>query len=154
MAELYGNWQAKRGDPVPFQPLERPLSDTKLGLVTTAGIYVKGRERPFHTERERREPTWGDPSYRTIPRDAPRVGIGASHLHINNEPLRRDINVVLPLDRAEEALGEGLIGGVAETHYSLMGYQLDTGEWEQRYLPEVAGRLLAEGVGAALITPV
>ena len=36
--------------------------------MTTAGISVEGLEPPFDAEREKREPMWGDPTYRRIPR--------------------------------------------------------------------------------------
>lgn len=154
LAELYRNLPVERVEPLPWAPLATPLSQSTLSLVTTAGIYVEGREPPFDTERERREPTWGDPSYRTIARDAPREGIGTSHLHVNNDFVRRDINVALPLDHAEDALADGIIGAVGGTHYSFMGYQPDTGEWERRYGPEVAERMRADGVDVALLTPI
>jgi D-proline reductase (dithiol) PrdB len=153
IAELYQRWPMERAEAVPFTPLPRPLSELKLGLVTTAGIYVEGEEPPFDADRERREPTWGDPTYRTIPRTAPREGIGASHLHVNNDPVQRDLNVVLPLDHAEEALAQGRIGDVAEKHFSLLGYQLDTTVWETKTCPEIASQLAAQGVEIALITP-
>jgi hypothetical protein len=48
----------------------------------------------------------------------------------------------------------GIVGAVAETNYSFMGYQPDTREWSETYGPEVARRLTAEGVDAVLLTPV
>lgn len=153
LAAMVQAWPAERLDPIPWAPLRARLGELKLALVTTAGVYVEGREPPFDAERERREPTWGDPSYRTIPHDVAREGIGASHLHVNNEFVRQDLNVALPLDHAEDALSDGLLGGLAETHYSFMGFQLDTGEWERRYAPEVAERMRSDGVDVALLTP-
>lgn len=154
IADTYRRWPAERLEPIPWTRLPEPLSELTLGLVTTAGLYVEDADRPFDAERERREPMWGDPSWRAIPREVAREGIGASHLHVNNAFVRRDINVALPLDPAEEAVAEGALGEVAETHYSLMGFQLDTTAWEQRYVPQVAERLQAEGTHVALITPV
>jgi D-proline reductase (dithiol) PrdB len=153
LADTYRAWPAERAETVPWAPLPAPLKQLTLAFVTTAGVYVEGREPPFDAERERREPTWGDPSFRTIPLDAPRQGIGASHLHVNNDFVRGDLNVAIPLDPALDAVADGRLGAVAQNHYSLMGYQLDTREWERRWVPEVAGRLRAEGVHAALITP-
>lgn len=154
IAELYRNWADEQPASVPFAPLQGPLADLTMALVTTAGVYVEGRDAPFDADRERREPSWGDPSYRLIPRDAPRSGIGASHLHVNNDFVRADLNVALPLDHAHDAVADGRLGDVASSHYSFMGYQPDTTEWEERYAPEVAERMRAEGVGVALLTPV
>jgi D-proline reductase (dithiol) PrdB len=143
----------EREEPIPWTPLAKPLNRCRLALVTTAGVYVQGREPPFDTEREEREPTWGDPSYRTIPRDTPQAKIGASHLHINNRDLLADVNIVLPLDRFRELEEAGEIGSLAPTHYSFMGFQLNTTEWRERYAPEVAERLRQEEVDAVFVTP-
>jgi D-proline reductase (dithiol) PrdB len=153
LAGLYQEWPMKRIEPVPFTPVSRPLSEIKLGLVTTAGVYVEGQDEGFDVDRERREPTWGDPSYREIPRSVERRGIGASHLHVNNDPVRRDLNVVLPLDHAESAVAVGQLGALADTHYSLLGYQLDMTTWETETAPRVAEGLVSQAVDAAVITP-
>jgi D-proline reductase (dithiol) PrdB len=153
IAAYYRNLPVQREAPVPWTPLARPLNRCRFALVTTAGIYVRGREPPFDTEREEREPAWGDPSHRTIPRDTPQAGIGACHLHINNRDLLADVNIVLPLDRFRELEEAGEIGSLAPTHYSFMGFQLNTTEWRERYAPEVAERLRQEEVDAVLLTP-
>ncbi len=153
IANYYRNLPVQREEPVPWTPLGKPLRECRLALVTTAGIYVKGSEPPFDTEREQREPTWGDPSYRRIPRDVRQEQIGASHLHINNRDILADVNIVLPLQRLSELESEGAIGALAQTNYSFMGYQMDTGEWRQRYGPEVAALMKDEAVDAVLLTP-
>jgi len=153
IAGYYQNLPVQREEPVPWTTLAKPLNRCRFALVTTAGIYVPGREPPFDTEREEREPMWGDPSYRTIPRDTPQEEIGASHLHINNRDLLADVNIVLPLDRFRELEEAGGIGSLAPTHYSFMGFQLNTMEWRERYAPEVAERLRQEEVDAVFLTP-
>jgi D-proline reductase (dithiol) PrdB len=154
LAAMYQNMPAEREEPVPWTPLAKPLNRCRFALVTTAGIYVPGREPPFDTEREEREPTWGDPSYRTIPRDTRQEEIGACHLHINNRDILADVNIVLPLDRFREMEEAGEIGTLAPTHYSFMGFQLNTAEWRERSAPEVAERLRQEEVDAVVLTPV
>ena len=51
-----------------WTPLEKPAGEATVALVTSAGIYLKASQEPFDVEREKREPTWGDPTYRVIPR--------------------------------------------------------------------------------------
>lgn len=55
--------------PIPWTPVPRPLAECKFGLVTSAGLYHQGVEPPFDLEREKQEPTWGDPTYRILPAD-------------------------------------------------------------------------------------
>jgi D-proline reductase (dithiol) PrdB len=121
--------------------------------VTTAGIYVKDVEQPYDAEREKREPMWGDPTYRRIPRDVRQDQIGASHLHINHRDLLEDLNTVLPVRRFAELEAEGVIGSLAATNYSFMGFQPNTTEWREHYGPEVAGLLKDEAVDAVLLAP-
>jgi len=154
LAAMYQNMPAQREEPIPWTPLAKPLNRCRFALVTTGGIYVPGREPPFDTEREEREPTWGDPSYRTIPRDTRQDEIGACHLHINNRDILADVNIVLPLERFRELEEAGEIGSLAPTHYSFMGFQLNTAEWRERYAPAAAERLRQEEVDVVLLTPV
>jgi D-proline reductase (dithiol) PrdB len=139
---------------VPWTPLAKPLSEARIALVTTAGINVRGLEPPFDYEREQTQPTWGDSTYRTLPRDLRQEQVQTGHLHINNEDIARDVNVAIPISRMLELEAQGVIGSLAPTNYSFMGYQPDTTEWRERYAPEVAGRMKAEAVDAVLLTPV
>ncbi len=153
IAAYYKNMTVQREDPVPFTPLGKPLDQCRFALVTTAGIYNKGKEPPFDTEREKREPMWGDPSFRRIPKDVSQEEIGACHLHTNNRDVLLDVNILLPVQRFLELESEGVIGSLAPTSYSFMGYQPDTTAWRQQYGPEAAVLMKDEAVDAVLLTP-
>jgi D-proline reductase (dithiol) PrdB len=142
--------------PIPWTPLSRPLAESRFGLITSGGLFHKGVEPPFDLEREKEEPTWGDPSYRTIPTDIQQRELGASHLHINTQWVLEDINVLLPIHRFQELVAEGRVGGLAGQAYSFMGYQgypPNTIAWQETYGPQVAEKLKAEGVDCVLLTP-
>ena len=153
IAAFYQTMVVHKADPIPWTPLARPLSECRVAALTTAGVYDKDREPPFDSEREQREPMWGDPTYRSISRDIRQGQIGASHLHINHRDLLADLNTVLPIHRLAQLEREGVIGSLAQTNYSFMGYQPNTTEWRERYGPEVAALLKDESVDAALIAP-
>ncbi len=142
--------------PIPWTSLPRSLSDCKFGLVTSGGLYHQSVEPPFDLARERQEPTWGDPTYRTLPTDIRQEEVEASHLHINTQSVLLDVNILLPIRRFQELAVEGRIGGLAKHAYSFMGYQgfpPDTIAWRETYGPQVAERLKAEEVGCVLLTP-
>lgn len=142
--------------PIPWAPLSRPVAESRFGLVTSGGLYHKLHEPPFDVERERREPTWGDPTFRTLPVNIQQDEIGASHLHINTSGVLADVNVLLPVHCFRELADEGRIGSLARQAYSFMGYQgipAATSEWRQVYGPEVARRLRAEETDCVLLTP-
>ena len=141
--------------PIPWTALSRPLSECKFGLVTSGGLYQSGVEAPFDLEREKGEPTWGDPTYRTIPTNIGQAEVGVSHLHINTRDILQDYNILLPIQRFQELEAEGVIGSLADQAYSFMGYQgypPDTRRWQEIFGPQVAEKLKAEGVDCVLIT--
>lgn len=141
--------------PIPFKPLGKPLAESRLSLVTTGGLYHRGHDVPFDQERERREPAWGDPSYRVLPTDMDLREVGVSHLHINPTDVLADVNILLPIERMKEMVAEGRVGSLAAKAYSFMGYQgfpADHSGWKERYGPEVLGALHAERVDGVLLT--
>lgn len=153
IAGFYQAMQVADPDGMPWTPLSKPVSECKFALVTSGGLYVKDEQQPFDLERERREPTWGDPTFREIPTGITPGQIGAAHLHLNTEDMEADFNIVLPIDRFRELADAGEIGGLASRHYSFMGYQENQQAWQDTYGPAVAQRMVEEEVDAALLTP-
>ena len=142
--------------PIPWTPLSRPLAECKFGLVTSGGLYPRGVEPPFDVEREKQEPTWGDPTYRRLPMDIRQEEVGASHLHLNLRDVLEDFNILLPLRHFQALAVEGRIGGLAKHAYSFMGYQgfpPDTTAWQNTYAPQLAEELKSEGVRGVLLVP-
>jgi D-proline reductase (dithiol) PrdB len=150
----YYKGMAIQKEEVPWTPLTKPLSQCRFSLLSTSGIYLKGKQPPFDLDRERREPLWGDPSYRAIPRDVRQEEIGVAHLHINTSDIEADMNIALPVHRFLELEEAGEIGSLAPTSYSVMGFQQSQDEWRERYGPEIANRMKEEGVDVAFLTPV
>jgi len=132
-------------DTAPFTPLTRPLSASRLAIVTTAGLHRRG------------DPAFGpgEQTYRVIPADTPAVDILQSHtsLGFDRVPIMRDLNVTFPVDRLRELVARGELGGAAPQHYSFMGAQRELRRNQEETGPEVGRRLRDEGVDAALITP-
>ena len=141
-------------DPIPWAPVSVPLSEAKVALLSTAGLSMRG-DAPFDMEGERRNPTRGDPSWRRIAADATSASVEVNHLHIDTGYIERDLNVALPLDRLRELVSDGSVGSMAESHYSIMGYQgNDTSVLEEQSAPEIAAAMRGEGVDLALLAPV
>ena len=156
LAAYYQMTDREPDHPIPWTPLSSPLAECKFGLVTSGGLVHKESEPPFDLERERREPTWGDPTYRIIPADIQKDRVSASHLHLNTSDVVKDLNILLPIHRFQELALERVVGGLASRAYSFMGYQdfpPDTAAWEEIYGPQVAREFKAEGVRCVLLTP-
>jgi D-proline reductase (dithiol) PrdB len=137
---------------IPWTPLNGPVSSRTFSLVTSAGISLKSQP-PFDMEREKREPFWGDPTLREIPRDTSQDLIAANHLHVDTSFALEDINVILPLERFSEFEREGIIGSLARTCFSIYGYQHDLSFLLNETLPRIAAKMHGEGVEAVVITP-
>jgi len=145
---------AARQEPgvIPFTPLGKPLRECTVALVSTAGV-ARTDDRPFDQDGERRDPWWGDPSFRAIPLGTTEKDVRLYHLHIDPRFGEADLDVVLPMRRLAELAGEGVVGRPAPTHYSVMGYILEPTELVQTTAPAIAERMRAERVDAAALVP-
>lgn len=141
-------------EPFVWAPLPKPIERCTVALLTSAGIYLKDTQQPFDVEREKREPTWGDPTYRVIPRDVRQDQIGHTHLHINGADILEDLNIALPIRAFSRLESEGAIGRLADEHYSFMGYQeRGAKSWQEVQGPELAARLKEQAVDVLLLAP-
>jgi D-proline reductase (dithiol) PrdB len=137
---------------IPWTPLSEPLLQTTISLVTSAGISLR-TDPPFDMEREKREPLWGDRSYRVIPRGTTEKDIDVNHLHINTHYIKQDINVILPLTRMAEFEQEGIIGRLAPSSYSFYGFQWQSTRFLEEAIKPISKKMKQEGVEAVLLTP-
>ncbi|MCP3985011.1 MAG: hypothetical protein GY723_11515 [bacterium] len=140
--------------PIPWTPVTKPLAQSKVALLSTSGLSMKG-DTPFDMEFERQNPTRGDSSWRRLRADATAAEIDANHLHIDTGYVERDLNVALPVDRLRELVAEGVVGASAPSHYSIMGFQgNDSSDLVEKSAPEIAEAMRSEEVDLALLTPV
>src|SRR5882724_11951771 len=132
-------------DDAPRATLGRPVADCTLAVVTSAGIHCRG-DRPFGRE---------DPSFRVIPSVAGAAELLQSHssLAFDKTAFSRDVNVVFPIDRLRERVAEGQIGRLGPHHYSVMGALPDVTIVRDETAPELAARLVGDGVDVVLLTP-
>jgi D-proline reductase (dithiol) PrdB len=137
---------------IPWTPLPKPLSECTVALISTGGIALK-TDRPFDQEGERRNPWWGDPSHRVIPRGSRTEDIRVYHMHIDPSSAEADMNCLLPLERLDELEKQGRVGHSSPSHYSFMGYLLNPRELLEKSIPAIIDRLRQEKVDLALFVP-
>ena len=146
-------WAARQhAGVIPFTTLAKPLSECTVALVSTAGI-ARNDDRPFDQEGERRNPWWGDPSFRVIPLGTTESDVRLYHMHIDPRFGQADLDVVLPMRRLTELAQEGVVGRPAAQHYSIMGYILEPDVLVTETAPAIAQRMRADGVDAAALAP-
>ncbi len=137
---------------IPWTPLSRPLEESTVALISSAGLALK-TDRPFDQEGERRNPWWGDPSYRILPRGATSGDVKLYHLHIHPRVAEQDLNTVLPLQRLLELGERGEIGRSAANHYSFMGYILQPQVLLQESTPAMIRHMKRDGVNVVVLVP-
>lgn len=128
---------------LPFVRPPKPLSESRLALVTTGGVHVPGDER-FDID----DPL-GDPSYREVPSDADEL----TWTHAYYRPDATDLDAVFPLWTLRGLAAEGVVGELNRRHFSFMGAIRDPEPLRTGTAPEVAKKLLQDGVDAVLLTP-
>jgi D-proline reductase (dithiol) PrdB len=137
---------------IPWTPLRKPLARSRIALVSSAGVALKS-DAPFDQERERKNPWWGDPSFRVVPHGTKAADVRLYHMHIDTRFGEEDLEVVLPAQRLAELARDGVVGSAARSHYSIMGYILRPRELEEVTAPAIASRMKEEGVDAAVLVP-
>jgi len=133
----------------PGARLEKPVSEARVAIVTTAALF-RPDQSPFDTSIR-----GGDYSYRVIPADADLSALKIGHRSdaFDIRGIASDKNLALPLDRLKSLATEGLIGTVAPRHFSFMGSIAAPGRLIAQTAPEVTGLLLEDHVDAVLLTP-
>ena len=130
-------------DPAFVTPVE--LADAKVAIVTSAALH-RAEDDAF---------TQGDVSFREIPRGARDLVLGHWSPNFDRAGFTADLNVVFPIDRLEELAERGVIGSVADSHYSFAGNQPDdVAMIIHDSGPAAAAALKADGVDVVLLTPV
>ena len=123
----------------------KPLSQLRFALITTAGLHY--RDDPAFE--------FADATFRPIDGQENPDNLVMSHSSVNFDKsgFAEDVNVVFPLARFRELAEKGVIGSVADVHYSFMGAGLLPGAYEQS-ASQVAGLLKQDKVDAVFLTPV
>jgi D-proline reductase (dithiol) PrdB len=140
----------RRIDPVPWAPLRKPLAQSRLALVSSAGFVAPGQ--PPFDESVR----GGDVSLRDIPATSDTRTLTDSHRSesFDHRGIQADANLAFPIDRVLELVARGRIGAVNRRHLSCMGSITAPGRLMRDTAPEAARRLVADGVDVALLVPV
>ena len=141
--EDYLNREMPTFDECPFV-LGPPLAERRVSLISTAGLHRKG-DRPFTEES-------GD--FRIIPKDLPDEDLVMTHVSSNFDRIgfMKDADVAFPINRLKELAADGVIGSVADHHYSFMG--ATEPEKMAPSVAEIVATLKADKVDAVMLCPV
>lgn len=129
-------------------PLNKPLSEARVALVSTSGAYLSAVQEPF----EMRSPL-GDDSFRIIPRDTAPGEVALSHPGYDTRRAAHDLNCVFPFELLRGLEEQGVIGEAAPRHISFMGFVSQPERLIAETAPQAASVLREDGVDLALLVP-
>ena len=120
------------------------LAERRVAIVSSAALIHRG-DKPFD---------FGSGEYRAVPGTWDTADILMSHVSINHDRngYRRDLNVLYPIDRLRELAADGVIGGIADTHYTIMGSTDPAGMTAAA--DQIAARMRLEYVDSVVLAPV
>ncbi|MEM9565239.1 MAG: glycine/sarcosine/betaine reductase selenoprotein B family protein [Actinomycetota bacterium] len=136
---------AERLEPAPWTPLTKPLSDSRVLLIGSGGIYRHG-QIAFHTR--------DDTSIRVIPSDVDTAELRTAHFAYDQADARNDPNCVFPLDRLRELVDDGTIGGLCDEAYGFMGGIYSVRRMESETAALLEERCRAQEPDVVLLVPV
>jgi D-proline reductase (dithiol) PrdB len=131
-------------EPPRLTPLRKPISESTIGIFTSAGIQL--RSDTFLAETN-------DLSYRLIDRGIPYSELTVAH----QTPVRvwalEDLNVAFPRERLAELEAEGTIGRLAPRAVSMVGSITKFTELLQKTVPSIKEVFDTQGVDLIFLFP-
>lgn len=121
-----------------------PLAQSRIAIVSSAALIRRG-DPVFHAS---------DTGWRELPHALADSEVLISHVSINFDRtgLQQDLEVALPRRHLDRLAKNGVIGSVAQMHYTFIGSN------DPKVLgdtaSQIAGRLKADRVDAAILVPV
>jgi len=146
----------------PFCPLDKPVSQARIMLLTSSGHFVQGDdpqplgvENMTQTQAERqimsflKEP----PRLSAIPVDTPAEQLVVRHGGYDVRGARKDPNVNLPLGRLREMVADHLFAEFVDPAYSFVGACSQT-RLKKTVGPDWVNKFKGSDVDAAVLVPV
>ncbi|MBU2026467.1 MAG: glycine/sarcosine/betaine reductase selenoprotein B family protein [Pseudomonadota bacterium] len=129
----------------PWTPITKPLSESRVALISSGGIYRKDQP-PF-------KPDKNDLTFREIPADTDAGDLRISHDYYEHSDAEKDVNCVFPIERMRELAADGFIGSLPEIHFTFMGRIFRKTQLLNEMIPGLIARLKALGVDLAFLVP-
>ena len=122
-----------------FEPqarLRKPLGASRLTLVSSCGVHSK-TDQPLDVCHP-----FGDFRFMRVPSGAKRDELIIHQLKYPHDDADLDISIIFPIERLQELVEEGRLGGLTPNFFSFIGYNMD---------PEKFERTVAEGIAEAVV---
>lgn len=146
-AEGYPPYDWSKYEDAPLTPLQKPLSECTVSLLTSGGISHKSRE-PFNPIAK------NDFRLDEIDSQASGSDFALNDDYYDTRDGEKDLNVIFPLERLRELAAEGRIGKVADRLWSgFMGRIYKRAYVIGEAAPRFAKALREDGVDILVLVP-
>ena len=142
----YGEYRwAENPETPPLTDAPTDLSDARVALIASGGIYLAGQVAFTHKD---------DVSFREIPTDTPLGDLRISHFAYDQTDARHDPNVVFPLGTLRRLVAEGAIGGLTSHALTFMGGIYSQRRLRENLIPRFVQRIQDMAADVVLLVPV
>lgn len=145
--ERYPGVMIHKDDFVPLARLKKPLSESRLTFVSSAGIQPKGT-MPFDVV----HPV-GDFSFRRVPSYAKPADLEIHQIKYPTNGAAKDLNVIFPIERLQELAEEKFVAALTDNFFSFIGYNMNPSGFEQTLAVDIADAVEEEKADVALLSP-
>jgi D-proline reductase (dithiol) PrdB len=133
---------------VPLAPLTKPLDQARLVMISSCGVHRK-IDRPLDVCHP-----FGDFGFRRVPSNATPAELTIHQLKYPHDDADIDINVAFPIERLQELVAEGTLGGLTSNFFSFIGYNMDPDRFERTVARDIAEAVaMEEKADLALLVP-
>lgn len=132
-------------EPTPWKPISKEIRHSNFCLITTCACRLSS-QTPFQIDRQK-----GSAEYREISIYTPRENLIFDWANSVLSEARKDINILLPIDRFLDLVQKNNISSLSETFFSFCGFCEDIDALRNQ-ASELSIRLNELGVDIAVIT--
>lgn len=149
-------------DEGPFRALAKPVSESRLALLTSSGHFVDGQDpQPFGVQNMSQEEAMqrvisfarSAPELSEIALDTPPDQLRVRHAGYDIRASQVDANVSLPLARLKELAQEGIVGELVDPAYSFVGITAQRPLLREKG-PQWVRRIQEQGAEGVILVPV
>jgi D-proline reductase (dithiol) PrdB len=146
--ERYPGSMVTKDAHVPLAPLTKPLNRARLTMISSCGVHRKS-DRPLDVCHP-----FGDFGFRRVPSDAKPADLTIHQLKYPHDDADQDINVVFPIERLQELVAAGVLGGLTPNFFGFIGYNMDPERFERTVAHDIAEAVaVEEQADVALLVP-
>jgi D-proline reductase (dithiol) PrdB len=136
---------AHEPEPAALAKATKSLSESKVALIASGGVYQVGQVAFHHKD---------DTGYRPIPTDTDVADLRTSHFAYDMTNARVDPNVVFPLDALRSMVDSGTIGSLTSHALTFMGGIYSQRRLNEHLIPAITEEIVAMEPDVVLLVPV